>query len=990
MEQSHSNPFAKSLSPVDTEDNDFSLFSMNLSDIFSPINAPPSNGLNKKLAFDLPVVPLNSSMYASPSNRFSGSPKQSMSPLNRSIHRQGSFKDINAPSPCHSQLSLSLCDSDEDNDEEIMSFTDLPQKYQKRDITAASLYENSYNLPAHLQKSFSLSTIDEETQLSMNTSTLTPAETIIQPSPTHTNSHNVISKYITPSVYLQNPPQESPIDPSYTDLNSLPHPLRQRSVYYCDTLSESNMLITPPCDIRYVARDTGLPNPRYCRSTMSYIPKSLSMYKNIQIDIGFTITPFPTYEEEEEDIPCISLTNSIRCTHCGGYINYYVTLLEDKQHWKCNLCSTINNLSKENIPSSIPMNTYEDSLIYPQYSRGIYDIDMNYASNSNDSTCLYYVFIISGMETTYENGLFQTSLNIIKNTVSQLSNQNGSIYMSICIYDTCVHFITLNNNHIDQITIDDDNSSIPLLPNKSIFIPVTDIHWNDITDYISNTFINPHIPAGISKGWKALQCAIHQLVNLGGQVFVFSGEPSLSNNNGKQINETVDMHVQKEQLTYDTSEDQSQTDLLLEKCINNSITIHINIITDKHIHMANCVDISKQTGGTLFFIDDISICLEHKLNDLCSHVRRVIHDYQQYDASLCIRTSDCFDHISVYGGIYMENKNKNTFKTSVIGKDTVLGIQLMPRDVISDSIAFIQATLLYTNSHGKQYLRVFNYKFMVTEDYLLIYNHMDMDAILLFMTRHASLSLAKNSLIDVRGELVDRLCTIISTYRKKCYIRDSFKQFVLPETLQLFPLYLNGLFKSPLLSLSTHKYTSSCDVDTRGDQRCWIRYYMETCSLPALKDTLYPSLYCLDPDEPWGFDDFGLYIPPPRLFLCSLSINDSSVYIMSGYRGTVLILGHKVPSSTLLSLFNVPTILDADSVSHLSLIPRGNEYSQRVIEFVNWIKRDSFSSSPTIVLHGSTHEFPYREQLYEDKKGVDANYSLFIGKIHKHICEQYL
>ena len=50
-------------------------------------------------------------------------------------------------------------------------------------------------------------------------------------------------------------------------------------------------------------------------------------------------------------------------------------------------------------------------------------------------------------------------------------------------------------------------------------------------------------------------------------------------------------------------------------------------------------------------------------------------------------------------------------------------------------------------------------------------------------------------------------------------------------------------------------------------------------------DFVYPALYRLDPEQPWGFEENGYVKKPEFQFLTESALDLGFVFLMSGWRG---------------------------------------------------------------------------------------------------------
>jgi protein transport protein SEC24 len=227
---------------------------------------------------------------------------------------------------------------------------------------------------------------------------------------------------------------------------------------------------------------------------------------------------------------------------------------------------------------------------------------------------------------------------------------------------------------------------------------------------------------------------------------------------------------------------------------------------------------------------------------------------------------------------------------------------------------------------------------------------------------------------------------------------------MLPENLQLLPLYILALMKSPL-------YRGGDAI--KSDERSALVYRMLTMPVSFSRLFVYPRLYGLhDFDEQCGRPDPqpsfpspllpGQSVPhpadielqqppvvlPPALNLTAERLSTEGVYLLDSGCDLYLWCGRAAPQQLLMALFGVPS-LDGVDLNNLTLQPQGNDYSHRVLAIVNTLRTYSAASVAgqqqklRIVREGSrdVNEQRFHWFLVEDKQpfpGGDKSYGEYL------------
>eukprot|EP00557_Chaetoceros_sp_GSL56_P008139 CAMPEP_0176495268 /NCGR_PEP_ID=MMETSP0200_2-20121128/10557_1 /TAXON_ID=947934 /ORGANISM="Chaetoceros sp., Strain GSL56" /LENGTH=1213 /DNA_ID=CAMNT_0017893117 /DNA_START=433 /DNA_END=4070 /DNA_ORIENTATION=+ len=204
-----------------------------------------------------------------------------------------------------------------------------------------------------------------------------------------------------------------------------------------------------------------------------------------------------------------------------------------------------------------------------------------------------------------------------------------------------------------------------------------------------------------------------------------------------------------------------------------------------------------------------------------------------------------------------------------VGPDTCIAVELdhriggIPmRQMVNGNgtekvaMLYIQTALLYTNPLGRRRCRVSTLALRATESIPEIYRTANFDTLAAFTMRLAIGDLldspSKKTLQMVRQDIVNRCIQILTNYRKFGEIPTAKQgQLILPESLQLLPLFCLSLLKSRLFRPSLPMNPSStCKPSPTADERTIYLYHCSNICPSMAMLVVHPCVYDLNDLSP--------------------------------------------------------------------------------------------------------------------------------------------
>lgn len=168
-----------------------------------------------------------------------------------------------------------------------------------------------------------------------------------------------------------------------------------------------------------------------------------------------------------------------------------------------------------------------------------------------------------------------------------------------------------------------------------------------------------------------------------------------------------------------------------------------------------------------------------------------------------------------------------------------------------DAVAYLQTALLYTNSFGNRRVRVTTLAMQATSSIPKLFSSANFDSLTAFMIRQAIGDIfnknAAGSLHNARKGIMNKCVSILANYRKYAEVEASPGQLILPEALQLLPLFCLSLLKGRMFRSSRASQSSSnCKPSPTADERAFHIFYSSNVSPAMSMLSVHPSLYDLN------------------------------------------------------------------------------------------------------------------------------------------------
>jgi len=336
---------------------------------------------------------------------------------------------------------------------------------------------------------------------------------------------------------------------------------------------------------------------------------------------------------------------------------------------------------------------------------------------------------------------------------------------------------------------------------------------------------------------------------------------------------------------------------------------------------------------------------------------------------------------------------------------------------------YFQAALLYTTPFGQRRVRVMNLCLSSTTLPSIVFRNADYASIAVLMSRQVISDILDNSKDDSNGgaiqnnsnsaisiareNLIETTVQILTCYRlHTTAIKSPIGQLILPEALQLLPIWSLSMLKSKTLRLSS-------DSSPWYDRAYHMLAIQVAC--PALVTLLvHPNMYRVDTCKngegelvrpkptalttSWstggGNEDlirancYRPYVRLPESVQCSIScMEDEGVYIIDDCFVLYVYVGKNVCREVLLELFSVTytaeltnTKSSMDSISTSTHL--GKQTRNILLALRNWYYPERPSSSPIVIVSA---EMDLQYLMVDDPFPQEKGYVDYLCLLHRRI-----
>jgi len=716
--------------------------------------------------------------------------------------------------------------------------------------------------------------------------------------------------------------------------------------------------------------EEGQCHPRFMRLTVNAFPNSAGLAQRFGLPFGMVLTPMHLRGEEEVPVVNFGQSGVIRCRRCRTYINPFVQFMDAGRRWRCNVCGLTNDLPAEYFCNLDANNRRRDIDERPELRLGSVEFvaPADYMVRAPQPPV--YVFLIDVGQRAVQSGMLATASAAIKASLDTLPGDDRT-QVALITFDTNFTFYNLNSKLSQpqaMVVSDLENPFLPLPSDLLVNLQESRSLVDDLLDKLPSIFQDAD--AVDSCLGPALQAAYMLMSHVGGKLLVFQATlPTLGKGALAMREDPKLLATEKESVMLAPATEVYKSIAL--DCSKNQIAVDLFTAPQQYIDLASLSPLSKYTGGQLCHYPGFDAARD---GDVLSHdVRRCLSRATGFEAVMRVRCTKGVKVHQFHGNYYLRGADLLALPNVDPDKSFACEISHEEQQVTASHIC-MQCALLYTTSSGERRIRVHTINVPVVSAIADLYNAVDSQAMATVLAKAAVDQGLSSKLAEARTKLQDRFVAGLRTYRAM------MQQVALPKTLELLPLLILSILKSPVLKDG---------VDVLTDHRIQLAMQLGSMSAQQAVAFFLPNIFGLHGLTANGANYGGVagntVIMPPLVPRALDQLSPEGMYLVENGVMMMLWIGKSCPPQLVQEILNVPNAERLDSVK-LNLQNLGNDTSQRVNNIVGTIRQHRAGPMPIYcVRQGGAAEPRFLTQLVEDRTLAAMSYSEWWGLLARNL-----
>eukprot|EP01086_Lenisia_limosa_P006161 TRINITY_DN24807_c0_g1_i1.p1 TRINITY_DN24807_c0_g1~~TRINITY_DN24807_c0_g1_i1.p1 ORF type:complete len:694 (+),score=127.25 TRINITY_DN24807_c0_g1_i1:86-2083(+) len=660
---------------------------------------------------------------------------------------------------------------------------------------------------------------------------------------------------------------------------------------------------------------------------------------------------------------------------CRMYMHPNVQFTSNGRNWKCDICG-IENAVVAQYFSPLVDGKRTDAMSRPELRSGSVEYIATEDYMTRPPIPTIHCFVFETSKQSAQSGVLQASCNAVKEMLAQLDLTEPHFVCFIVAGSTLSFFdVSETLSKPNELVIPKIDE--PFLPNpKGLYHSYGDVKDNVelLLDIIPRMYSRNQDPANALG--TAIASAQSVLARNGGVINLFMCSMP---NCGLGKLETVE-----QKSYYGTAEEKKlwhPSDKFYRKIAidaqQREVAFHLYIFPGPtFIDVATVNSLSRFTSGQLFFYPHFNPTI---------HTPQLTADILAVNAEigkegvLRVRVSKGLK-VTVYHGSFFV-RTSNLLGLPVIVPNQNFSIQIgYESESLQGSHAVVQAALLYTPANLERLICVHTTVLPIVETIGDVFKNSDEEALACLFADLAIDQASQEGLVVARKKTRSQLTNILAYYKRFFQSSTNHTQLLLPQTLEVLPLYTCGLLKSRLL----------CG-NVVADHRSALFLSTKCMSVKDRLSLLYPRLFPvteLDNDQ-YLLESDGEILLPPALKSSRLSLSNFHVYLLDNSQELLLWIGRDVSQEWANDVFGKQSLGQLQSFNLSPLESPKTDAGIRLNNLVSALRlRRSRSLRLFVFQQCHPNEDNYFGQfLYDDEVQGNPSYQSFLNSLHVAIQE---
>ncbi|CAK9183025.1 unnamed protein product [Ilex paraguariensis] len=576
---------------------------------------------------------------------------------------------------------------------------------------------------------------------------------------------------------------------------------------------------------------------RYMRLTTNAIPSSQSLVLRWQLPLGAVVCPLAEAPDGEE-VPIVNFatTGIVRCRRCRTYVNPYVTFTDGGRKWRCNICSSLNDVPGDYFAHLDASGRRIDLNQRPELTKGSVEFIAPAEYMVRPPMPPLYFFLIDVSISAVRSGMVELVAQTIKSCLDRMPGYPRT-QIGFITFDSTIHFYNMKSSFSQpqmMVVSDLDDIFVPLPDDLLVNLLESRTVVDAFLDSLPSMFQdNVNVESAFGPAIKAAFMIMSQL---GGKLLIFQNTlPSLGVGRLKLRGEDLRVYGTEKEHALRLSEDPFYKQMAAD-FTKYQIAVNVYAFSDKYTDIASLGTLAKYTGGQVYYYPSFQSAI-HK-EKLRHELSRDITRETAWEAVMRIRCGKGVRFTTYHGNFML--RSTDLLALPAVDCDKAYGAQLcLEETLLTTQTVYFQVALLYTSSSGERRIRVHTAAAPVVSDLGEMYRQADTGAIVSLLCRLAIEKTLSSKLEEARNFVQLKIVKALREYRNLYAVQHRLGgRMIYPESLKFLPLYGLALFKSKALRGGY--------ADVQLDERWSAGCTMMALPVKRLLKLLYPSLIRVD------------------------------------------------------------------------------------------------------------------------------------------------
>lgn len=731
-------------------------------------------------------------------------------------------------------------------------------------------------------------------------------------------------------------------------------------------------------------------SPRCVRLACGAFPLSVALAKKYAMPLGAVVQPLAGVEQ----VPVVNFGSAgiIRCRRCRSYINFSCAFRDGGRRWLCSMCAYSNDVPSDYFAPLDQYGKRRDAAERPELHRGTVEFVAPAEYMVRPPMPPVYLFVLEVTPAAANSGALEAAVAGIKRSIDSMPSE-GRTRVGVITFDASVHFYALRPGESAEpsVSIVSDISDMFLPTPASILVQLDDCRpcFERALDMIASTAASTKgLMSGASCMGAALKGAQHAMEYVGGKMIVLAASrPTAGPGSLRERGDNSLLGTDRERAVLrPDSSIYRQMAVTMSKCQIACDLFLCPPPSGHYMDVATLSQLSKHTGGELFHCPNFDAPKDAPRIQLA--VNRVLARETGLEAVMRIRATKSVRCSRFSGRFFV--RSTDLLAMPSVDSDKAYAVQFnFDESSLGDLPFCLQVALLYTTTSGERRIRVHTVTAPVTNSLVDMFMRVDAPATANIFAREAADGMKDRKLDELKTNLTEKVVQSLAKYREVCQTQYPAvvgnAQLLLPDSMNLLPLYMHGLAKSPILSRDAcGAFLYKFDDKSALVQDVQVMNVAETSAL--LYPTIIPVYGASPPDEKQA-----KYPDGAPATVASLK-SDSGAVIDDG-RSIILWMGAAVIQRFTTELLgsNVTGPVDPRFLA-VELMRRGNTAKgaiAHVYRTISMVRASRKASLPFHVVPAGDQRMQARVEalMTEDRTAASVNYREFLLEIQRRVSQ---